>query len=49
MSSCSIIRNKETQEIERVNAPNGKESILYKSILSIQPDKEAALRQLPPP
>lgn len=42
--ACSIIRNKETNEIEKVLAPNGKESILYQSILKIQPDKEEALQ-----
>lgn len=42
--NCSIIRNKETKEIERVNAPNGKESILYKAISDLQPDKEEALK-----
>ena len=30
--ACSIIRNKETSDIEKVLAPNGKESILYKDI-----------------
>jgi hypothetical protein len=44
MAHCSIIRNKETQEIERVNAPNGKESFLYNSILALQPNKEEALK-----
>jgi len=42
--SCSIIRNKDTKEIERVNAPNGKESILYNSVLEMNSDKEEALR-----
>ena len=41
--ACSIIRNKETNEVEKVLAPNGKESILYQSILKIEPDKEKAL------
>lgn len=36
--SCKIIRNKENK-IQRVNAPNGKESILYKSIKDLLPDK----------
>jgi hypothetical protein len=44
MASCSIIRNKETNEIEQVLAPNGKESKLYQEILKLNPDKEAALR-----
>ena len=44
MASCSIIRNKQTNEVEQVLAPNGKESKLYKDILEINPDKEAALR-----
>ena len=42
--ACSIIRNKETKEIEQVLAPNGKESKLYQDILKVNPDKEAALR-----
>ena len=42
--ACSIIRNKQTNEIEQVLAPNEKESILYKEILKINPDKEAALK-----
>jgi len=42
--ACSIIRNKQTNEIEQVLAPNGKESNLYKEILKLNPDKEAALR-----
>jgi len=41
--ACSIIRNSVGQ-IVRVNAPNGKESKLFNSILKIQPDKEKALR-----
>jgi len=41
--ACSIIRNSKN-EIVRVNAPNGKESKLFNSILKIQPDKEKALR-----
>lgn len=43
---CSIIRNPETREIERVLAPNGKESRLYQDILSIMgPEaKEDALK-----
>ena len=32
---CSIIRNPETKQIERVLAPNGKDSRLYEDILSI--------------
>ena len=42
--ACTIIRNKETKEIEQVLASNGKESILYKDILKVNPNKEAALR-----
>jgi methyl-accepting chemotaxis protein len=42
--ACSIIRNKDTKEIEQVLAPNGQESKLYKEILKVNPDKEAALR-----
>lgn len=42
--ACSIIRNKETSDIEKVLAPNGKESILYKDILAVQPNAEKALR-----
>ena len=41
--ACSIIRNS-TGEVTRVNAPNGRESKLFNSILKIQPDKEQALR-----
>jgi hypothetical protein len=41
--ACSIIRNKETKKVERVLAPNGKESILFKSILKEQPNPEKAL------
>ncbi len=41
--ACSIIRNSKN-EIVRVNAPNGKESKLFNSILKIQPDKQKALR-----
>ena len=41
--ACSIIRNPTTKEVERVLAPNGKESILYKSILEEQPNPEEAL------
>ena len=42
--ACTIIRNKKTKEIEQVLASNGKESILYKDILKVNPDKESALR-----
>ena len=42
--ACSIIRNKKSNEIEQVLAPNGKESILFKDILAIKPDAEQALR-----
>ena len=42
--ACTIIRNKETKEIEKVLAPNGQESKLYQDILKVNPDKEAALR-----
>jgi hypothetical protein len=43
---CSIIRNPETKQIERVLAPNGKESRLYEDILSIigSKAKEDALK-----
>jgi hypothetical protein len=41
---CSIFRNKETNEIEKVLAPNGKESILFNNILNIIIDKEEALK-----
>jgi len=34
-NTCSILRNKETGEIEKVLAPNGQESILWKSLISI--------------
>lgn len=42
--ACSIIRNKETNAIEKVLAPNGQESKLYQDILAIQPDPEQALK-----
>lgn len=43
--ACRVIRNKNTNEIEQVLAPNGSESLLYKSILSLpNQDKETALR-----
>jgi len=41
--ACSIIRNS-NNEVVRVNAPNGKESKLFNSILKIEPDKQKALR-----
>lgn len=44
---CSIIRNPETKQVERVLAPNGKDSRLFEDILSIlgQPSyKEDALK-----
>jgi hypothetical protein len=41
--ACSIIRNR-AGEITRVNAPNGRESKLFNSILKVQPNKEKALR-----
>ena len=43
MSSCQVFRNN-TGQINRVEAPNGKESKLYKDMLSVQPDPEAALK-----
>jgi hypothetical protein len=43
MSSCQVFRNNAGQ-IDRVEAPNGKESKLYKDMLSIQPDPEVALK-----
>lgn len=42
--ACSIIRNPQTNEIERVLAPNGQDSLLYKSINESNPDKESSLR-----
>lgn len=42
--ACSIIRNTVTNELQSVLAPNGKESILFDSILKLQPDAEQALR-----
>jgi hypothetical protein len=42
--ACSIIRNKKSNEIEQVLAPNGRESILFKSINGFVTDKEQALR-----
>ena len=43
-TSCSIIRNPNTNEIERVNAPNGKESKLYSDLLELQSNSEEALK-----
>lgn len=43
--SCSIIRNPETKQVEKVLAPNGQESILYKDILKVVGDEEQALTQ----
>lgn len=43
-TSCSIIRNPDTNEVERVNAPNGKESKLYSDLLELQSDSEEALK-----
>jgi hypothetical protein len=42
--ACSIIRNKETNELEQVLAPNGKESLLFNGILDIQENPEQSLR-----
>jgi hypothetical protein len=42
--ACSILRNSETNEIEKVMAPNGKESILFNNILNSIKDKEEALK-----
>jgi hypothetical protein len=42
--ACSILRNSETNEIEKVIAPNGKESILYSNILNVIENKEEALK-----
>jgi hypothetical protein len=45
--SCSIFRNANTNEIEKILAPNGKESILFNSVLNlpeIAGDKEKALK-----
>lgn len=45
--SCTIIRNPENNQIQQVNAPNGKPSLLYNEVLQfaeIAGDKELALR-----
>jgi len=42
--TCSIIRDKQTNEIKRVLAPNGKDSILFQSISDLVSSKEEALR-----
>jgi hypothetical protein len=42
--ACSILRNKETNEIEKVLTSNGKESKLFNDILSLVEDKERAVR-----
>ena len=41
---CQVIRNKETNEIDRILAPNGKDSILYKNLLDITKNKEDAFK-----
>ena len=41
---CQVIRNKETNEIDTILAPNGKESILYKGLLNITNNKEDAFK-----
>lgn len=41
--ACQVFRN-DTGSITSVTAPNGQESKLYKNILSVQPDPEAALK-----
>lgn len=41
--SCQVIRNTDTNEIEKVLAPNGKESMLYKDINKYITSKEEAL------
>ena len=43
MSNCQVFRDS-NNEIKTVNAPNGKESLLYNSILSQEPSREFALR-----
>ena len=43
MSSCQVFRNN-TGQIDKVEAPNGKESKLYQEILKVNPDKEEALK-----
>ena len=43
MSNCQVFRNS-NNEIESVKAPNGKESLLFQSILGLQKNKEIALR-----
>ena len=42
--SCEIIRNKDTKEIERVLAPNGKDSKLFSDIEKFVKNKEESLR-----
>ena len=43
MRKCSILIDPISGEIDKVVAPNGKESILYQSLLDLGLDKEAAL------
>ena len=40
----SIIRNPKTKEIEKVLAPNGEESLLFRTINEFESDKEVALK-----
>jgi len=41
--NCSIVRNPLNNNVERVEAPNGEESILYKSALKKFNDAKTAL------
>lgn len=43
--NCQVFRNKQTNEIEEVLAPNGQESILFKDLLAEYKDKEVALQK----
>lgn len=41
---CSVLRSKDTNEIEQVLAPNGDDSILFSDINKLVPEKENSLR-----
>lgn len=43
--SCRIIRNPDTDRIERVLAPNGKDSILFNQLVNIYGDEEIAVKK----
>jgi len=42
--ACRVYRNKKTNEIERVYAPDGKPSKLYLKLFNLTNDKESAVK-----